>query len=121
MKEIEVLDKLAQGEVSIFEAHNMIEHKKMVPAKAKKARFVKLHIDPHDESRGARLFLKALFALPLPLGIIRFFVVKTLYGKISENEAWDIDKETLINMLKYAKDTTISVESSDATIHIKIF
>jgi len=121
MKEIEILNKLAKREVSIFEAHNMLERGKMLPAKAKKARFVKLHIDPHDESRGTRLFLKTLFALPLPLGIIRFFLVKALYSKISENDAWDIDKETFINMLKYAKDTTITVESSDADIHIKLF
>jgi len=121
MKEIEVLEKLQRGEVSIFEAHNMLEHGKMLPAKAKKARFVKFHINPRDESKAARLFLKTLFALPLPMGIIRFFLVKGLYKKISENDAWDIDRETFINMLKYAKDTTITVESSDADIHIKLF
>lgn len=121
MNELEVLNDLADGQISIFQAHALLEHHTLLPDKPKKARFVKLYVDPHDESKAVRAFLRILFALPLPLGLVRFAVVNQLHKQLSKNEEWTFEKETLIEMLKYAKDTTITVESKDATVYIKLY
>jgi hypothetical protein len=121
MEEIEVLNKLASGEVSLFDVYNRLEKHQLVPQKPKKARFLKVHIDPHDENRATKALLKTIFSIPLPLGLVRMFLINLLHKELSKHDEWAIDKEPLVSLIKYAKDIKITIESSDATIRIQLF
>lgn len=121
MKEQSVLRQLHDGDINAFQAYSLLEQGRDKPMKPKKARFVKMRVNPEEESRKVRLLLSFLFALPLPLFIARWALDKGLKDKIDAETGEAIDVEEFKNLLKFAKGTTIDVISTDATVKIKIF
>ncbi|MFW6298899.1 MAG: hypothetical protein ACOC14_04375, partial [Bacillota bacterium] len=115
-----VLKQLHEGDINAFQAYSLLEAKRNKPIKAKRARFIKLHVNPEEESRKVKVLLSLLFALPLPLFIARWALDRGLKGKVDEQTGELVDIEEFKSLLKYAKGTTIDVHSKDATVTIKI-
>lgn len=121
MKEESVLRQLHDGDINAYQAYSLLEKGRDKPVKPKKARFVKMSVNPEEESRKVRILLSFLFALPLPLFIARWALDKGLRDKIDEDTGETINVEEFKNLLKFARGTTIDVLSNDATVRIKIF
>ncbi|MFW5895012.1 MAG: hypothetical protein ACOCU0_03685 [Bacillota bacterium] len=120
MKEQSVLKQLHDGDINAYQAYSLLEAKRHRPLKAKRARFIKLHVNPEDESRKVRILLSLLFALPLPLFIARWALDRGLKDKVDDQTGETLNVEEFKSLLKYAKGTTIDVFSKDATVNIKI-
>lgn len=83
MTKYEVLNQLNQNQLQPRDAYKMIykEEKEKMP---KKAHFVKIKIRV-PESRGATIFLAALFALPIHIGFVRMLLSRRLNKQISDD------------------------------------
>lgn len=115
------LEALYNGEKSVDEVYHQL-----VPTidtrSLKRARYAKMRIKLPEESLGLNLFLRLLFALPFPLFIARFALRKGLYRKIQNqsHNAFNFELEDINHLIKYSKGTTISIDTDDAQIRIKI-
>ena len=96
-------------------AYDMLYGEKLDIKKLKKARFVKLSIKIPD-SKGVTLLLKTLFALPLPIILIRPFLRKAIESNQSLKD--EFDTKELMNMIS-SKGIKIMVNASDG-VKIKI-
>ncbi len=140
-----ILEKLYSGEITSEDALTRLTPEPEFKG-LKKARFVKIKIDLPNESRKLNFFLKALLSIPLPIGLAKLGVrlmnksVKkgalsqkalanapedkkaeiTEKMKSAETSLNDFDFNELYNYLRYAKNTTIDIDSNDAKIKIKI-
>lgn len=121
MKGQSVLQQLHDGDINAFQAYSLLEKGREKPKRPGKARFVKMRVNPEEESRKVRMLLSFLFALPLPLFIARWALDKGLRNKIDEETGETPDIEEFKKLLKFAKGTTIDVISSDARVNVKIF
>ena len=110
-----VLNKLENNEISPEEALKELYPGKKVRM-GKRAYFVKMNISVPEEGKGVNTFLKILFALPIP---IMFARLGLSFGKRFIKDD-DIDLTEISKMLKYSKNTRISVDSKDAQIEIKV-
>lgn len=101
--------------------------------KLKRAHFIKLDITLPNESKRLNIFLKTLFAIPIPMFLMRFglkFASKKGANAVSEHvddedaksKALEEvnDLEQYYDIIKYAKHSKIDVITDDAIIHIKI-
>lgn len=75
----------------------------------KKARFIKMRIDIKDQ-KAISTMLNTLFAVPLPLGLIRPFIKRHK----------DENVRAFAGMLEFAKGARIDIQSSEANIRISI-
>ncbi|GEM_PF-578111 len=128
--EEEMLTTLHNGEITAMEAYeSLYRSKPPVPFEKKhlkRAHFIKMRIHLPKESRRLNLFLKTLFAFPLPISIANLFLRLSMrndkrrrkFQKHFEDTA--IDTEHLPKMLRYARHTRIDIESDDARIRISI-
>ncbi len=142
----EVLNTLYQGKTSPEDALKTLENPAAFKG-FKKARFIRIKMKLPNESTRLNLFLRSLFAFPIPIGMARFFlniagkhapqaVQKTtkhldhideakrddVKAKIrsSSEELETIDFQEIGRYLRYARGTRIKIESTDAIITITI-
>lgn len=125
MDHLETLERLHAGDISLDEAHHMITPKVKRPPGLKRARYAKMRIKLNkEESRFARILLRVLFALPLPMFLVRFglnIAIKRMPSNAKDEiEQAMGDVEMLKTYIKYSRGTTITIQSDDADIKIKI-
>ncbi len=112
---------LYNGEKTVDEVYDSI-----VPSfntrSLKRARYAKMRIHLPEESRRLNLFLRALFGMPIPLFIARFIMRKTLKSKIQSHvdDHLGFSYHDLDQLLKYSRGTTVSIDTDEAQIRIKI-
>lgn len=110
MKKNEVLNKLSKKEISAKDAYEML-YPKIKEPKARKARFVKLRINIPD-SKGATYFINVLFALPIPIGLVKLFLRRRMNQVVSDEVPISIGE--IIN-LAAIKGTFVKVLAKDQT------
>ncbi len=115
LSEDQILYKIANNEISAKKGYKYLYHNENRIQLTNKAHFVKLSIQVPNEE-GTNKFLKILFALPIPLGIVRFGL-KFINTNISEDISLDEIKE-LIN----SKGIQITVDAASGEhVVIKTF
>jgi hypothetical protein len=82
MKKYEVLTKLSNQEIKIKEAYNLL-YGEIKEVKPKRASFVKLKIVIPDEKK-ATFFLAVLFALPIPIFILKLVMSKKMNQVVND-------------------------------------
>ncbi|RJX25259.1 MAG: hypothetical protein C4537_04605 [Acholeplasma sp.] len=82
MTKDEVLTQLTDKKISSQQAYKML-YPKYKERKPRRASFVKLSLNI-PESKGINIFLKVLFALPIPIFIIKMVMRRRLKEKISD-------------------------------------
>lgn len=82
MKKYEVLTKLSNHEIKTKEAYNLL-YKEITERKPRKASFVKMKIIIPDEKK-VTLFLAILFALPIPIFILKLVMSRKMKEEISD-------------------------------------
>ena len=116
------LQALYDGQKNIEEVYNSLVPQVNTHS-LKRARYVKMRIILPEESTGLNIFLKMLFGLPLPMSIARFILRKAMakasHPKLHKEEL-GLDFHDLDQLIKYSRGTTISIDSKDAKIRIKI-
>ncbi len=110
-----ILRKIETNELTAYEAlKKLYPEKKVKPGR--RAFFIKMNIKVPEEGKGVNTFLKILFIIPIPI----------LFAKIGLRIANrfmrtdEVDFKEIAKMLKYSKNSVISIESDDAIIDIKI-
>jgi len=115
MNQQEILQKIERNELNAVDAY-----KELYPQKkskmGKRAYFVKMRISIPEEGRGINTFLRILFALPIPIMFARMGL--RFSNRFVKDDNVDLDQ--ISKMLKYSKNSMISVESSDAIVDIKV-
>ena len=115
MNQKSVLKKLENSELTVNDAY-----KELYPVSksrgGKRAYFIKMSIRIPEEGKGLNTFLRILFAIPIPMMFARMGL--RLGGRFIKDENFDINE--ISKLLKYSKNTKISVESQDALVDIKI-
>lgn len=131
-KDQDILSAVALGELSPEDALEALTP--TVSFKGlKKARFVKISIDLPNESARLNMFLRALFAMPLPIVCAKLAlkVAKKKGSTAIESHVKDEqaktnalkevnDLEGYYEMIRYAKHCKVDIITNDAIIHIKI-
>ncbi|AIO18447.1 hypothetical protein KQ51_00567 [Candidatus Izimaplasma bacterium HR1] len=121
MSNKKVLQQIQNGELTSQEALNILypEQKVRNTKPGKRASFIKMKIHVPDEGKGVNTFLKILFAIPIPMIFVRMGL---RIGKrfIKDDDKDDFDINEISKLLKYSKNTQIQVESTDATVDIRI-
>lgn len=122
MKNDKVLKQIENGELTSQEALNILYPEK--PAKkvkpGKRATFIKLKIKVPEEGKGVNTFLRILFALPIPMIFARLGLrIGQRFAK--GNMPDEIDLNEISRMLKYSRNTRVSVDSKDAQVDIRIY
>ncbi|AUD65020.1 hypothetical protein BK011_04755 [Tenericutes bacterium MZ-XQ] len=110
MTKNEVLNKLSKNEVSSNDAYQML-YPKTKQAKARKARFIKFRINIPD-SKGATYFINVLFALPIPIGLVKLFLRGRMNQPVSDQ--FPISMKEVID-LAAIKGTFVKVIAKDQT------
>ncbi len=110
MTKYEVLNKLSNNEIDYKTAYHLL-YPKIKIKKARKARFIKLRIKIPDH-KGASFFINLLFLIPIPIGIIKFFLKRKMDKPF--NEHIPISTKELIEIAS-SKGTFIEVLASDHT------
>jgi len=115
MNQKNVLQKIESNELTAFDAY-----KKLYPEKksrgGKRAFFIKMSVKIPEEGRGLNTFLRILFAIPIPIMFARMGLrLGQRFIKVD-----DLDIKEISQLLKYSRNTKISVESSEALVDIKI-
>jgi hypothetical protein len=119
MNTLELCENIYDGKLSAIEAYDTMTP--MVNKSGlKRAFFVKMRITLPNESKRLNAFLRVLFALPLPIGLLRFALRFAPIDKTLEKEASGFTKADLSAMLKYARGTKVKIETDDAIIRIII-
>ena len=115
MSQKSVLKKLESSELTAYEAY-----KELYPLKkqkiGKRAFFVKMSVTIPEESKRLNTFLKILFVIPIPMIFARMGL---RFGSRFIKDT-DIDISEIAKLLKYSRNTKISVESQEALVDIKI-
>ena len=112
-----ILKKVENNELTPELAYKKLYDKKR-PKPGKRATFIKLNIHVPEEGKGINTFLKILFALPIPMIFARMGI--RIAGRFAKFDDEDFDIKEITRLLKYSRNTRVSVESKDATIDIKI-
>ena len=115
MSQKSVLKKLENNELSASEALNQLYPEK-IEKPGKRASLIKMSFKVPEEGKALNTFFKILFAIPLPIVFARIGL--RIAGRFAKVEDFDIKE--ISKMLKYSKNTRISVESEDAVIDIKV-
>ena len=115
MNQLSVLEKIEKNELTAFEALDQLYPvKKTRPGK--RAYFIKMSVRIPEEGKKINTFLRILFAIPIP---IMFARMGLRFAKRYVDEE-EINWKEISKLIKYSKNTTVSVESEDAIIDIKI-
>ncbi len=115
MNQLSVLKRIEKHELTAYEAlDRLYPVEKIKPGK--RAFFIKMSINIPEEGRALNTFLRILFALPIPLIFARMGLrfAKRYFDKE------DIDINEISRLLKYSRNTKISIESEEALVDIKI-
>jgi len=104
MKPEKTLHQLAQRQVSLPKAYMQLSEKR------RPARFVKIRL--HQDDRVAQRIINSIFFFPLPIRPVFFFVKRSLPKP---------DQLFFKDMLVYAKDIKIDIESEDTRISIRVY
>ncbi|MCK5388621.1 MAG: hypothetical protein KAJ22_04985 [Candidatus Izimaplasma sp.] len=115
MNQKTVLQKIAKNELTAYEAYNELYPEKKTKI-GKRAFFIKMRVKIPEEGRGLNTFLRILFAIPIPIMFARMGI--RLGQRFIKSD--EVDFKEISRLLKYSKNTQISVESSDALVDIKI-
>ncbi len=142
----EVLNALYRGDTVPEDALETIENPAAFKG-FKKARFIRIRMKLPNESKRVNLLMRTIFAMPIPIGMVRFFlniagkhaphaVQKTtkhldhideakrdeVKEKIasSSQQLDTIDFQEIGRYLRFARGTRIDIESEDAIIAIRI-
>lgn len=121
MSNKKVLQQIENGELTSQEALAILYPPvPVIKSKpGKRASFIKLKIHVPEEGKGVNTFLKILFALPIPMIFARMGLrFATRFTK--DKDLGDVDLSEISRLLKYSKNTRIQVESTGATVDIKI-
>lgn len=120
MNTLEVCEELYNGKINALDAYDTLTP--MVNKKGlKRAFFIKMRITLPNESKKLNAFLRLLFALPLPIGLLRFALRFAPVDKhLENNQIEGFTKEDISALLKYSRGTKIKIESDDAIIRIII-
>lgn len=110
-----VLTKLENNEISVKDAYNKVYNPNIIKP-GKRATFVKMRIRVPEEGKGVNMFLRILFAIPIPIIFARWGL--KFAERFVKDE--DVDFKIISKMIKYSKNTLIQVESKDAKIDIKV-
>ena len=142
----QVLNALYEGHANPEDALKTLENPAAFKG-FKKARFIRIRMKLPNESKKLNLFLRSLFALPIPISMARFFlniagkhapgavqktakhldaideakreeVKQKIHASSAEIEA--IDFQEIGRYLRYARGTRIDIITSDAIINITI-
>ena len=117
MNYLEVLNKLESNDITPTLAYKKL-YKEKKPKIGKRAFFIKMRIQVPDEGKKLNTFLKILFAIPFPMMFARMGLrIGSRFAKIDDI---DIDIKEISRMLKYSKNTSISVDTDDAQVDIRI-
>ena len=121
MSNKKVLQQIENGELTSQEALDILYPPQKVkkPKPGKRASFIKLKIHVPDEGKGVNTFLRILFALPIPMIFARLGL-RLAKRFTKDQDLGEVDFNEISRMLKYSKNTRINVESTDATVDIKI-
>lgn len=115
MNQLSVLEKIENNELTAFEGLNELYPEKKSKG-GKRAFFIKLRINVPEEGKGLNRFLRVLFAIPIPMMFARMGLrFANRFVNIPE-----VDIKEISRLLKYSKNTRISVESGDTVVDIKI-
>ncbi|MCK5761482.1 MAG: hypothetical protein KAH16_01140 [Candidatus Izimaplasma sp.] len=110
-----VLEKIAKNEITAYDAYNELYPERKTKI-GKRAFFIKMSVKIPEEGKGINTFLKILFAIPIPIMFARMGIrIGKRFIKVDE-----VDFKEISRLIKYSKNTQISVESSDALVDIKI-
>ena len=111
-----VLNKVENNELTPELAYKELypEPKKVKPGK--RAFFIKLKIHVPEEGKGVNTFLRILFAIPIPMIFARMGL--RFANRFADLE--EVDLKEISRLLKYSRNTRISVDSNDAKVDIKI-
>lgn len=145
MNEKQLLQDLADGKLSPYEAYTELYTKK--PNFFNRARFIKMNIVTDDET--ANKIMRIIFALPIPIFFIRIgLAIAKVFGskiikktkinnrisKATNNEV-DVDVETILEeqvfshkevfkllseFIKYSKGTIVQVDADEAQVDIRV-
>ena len=115
MKQLSVLEKIEKNELTAYQALDQLYPvKKIKPGK--RAFFIKMSLKVPEEGKGLNTFFRILFAIPIPIMFARMGLrFASRFVKLEE-----LDMKEISRLLKYSKNTQISVESKEALIDIKI-
>ena len=115
MNQKNILKKIENNELTAYDAF-----KELYPEKkekiGKRAIFMKISIQVPEEGKRVNRLLKVLFAIPIPMMFARMGL--RLAQRFIKTD--DINLKEISKLLKYSKNSVISVESSDALVDIKI-
>ena len=115
MNQLTVLEKIEKNELTALEALNQLYPvKRFKPGK--RAFFIKMSVQVPEEGKKLNTFLKLLFAIPIPMMFARMGL--RFAGRFVDVE--EIDMKEISKLLKYSRNTKVSVESKDALVDIKI-
>lgn len=110
-----ILQRIENNELTALDAFNELYPEKKSRG-GKRAFFIKMSVKIPEEGKGLNTFLRILFLFPIPIIFARMGL--RLGSRFLHEE--EIDFKEISKMLKYSKNTKISVESSDALVDIKI-
>jgi len=115
MNQITILKKIENNELNAVDAYKELYPEKK-PHGGKRAYFIKMSVKIPNEGRGINTFLRILFMFPIPIMFARMSL--RIGGRFLHEE--DVNFKEISRMIKYSKNTKISVESSDALVDIKV-
>ena len=115
MNQKNLLQKIESNELTAFDAYNKLYPEKLSKV-GKRAFFIKMSVKIPEEGKGINTFLRILFAIPIPMMFARMGL--RLGQRFIKVDGLDIKE--ISHLLKYSRNTKISVESSDALVDIKI-
>ncbi len=110
----EILLKIQNGEYTAKQAYKELFGEKITLGK--RAHFVKLKVYVKDEGRGLNMLLKVIFALPIPIVLVK--IILKLVSKHANTNNVDIDM--IGKMLKYAKHSKLELEAEDAIVKVRV-
>ena len=115
MKQATVLHKIENNELTAAEGYDLLYPFKKQKI-GKRASFVKLKVRVLNEGRGVNNLLRVLFILPIPILFAR--IILRFSTRFIKSD--DVDLKKMVHLIKYSKNTRVSVESDDAIINIEV-
>ncbi len=112
-----VLNKLENNELTPELAYKELYPEPKNKRIGRRAFFIKMRIHVPDEGKKVNTFLRILFALPIPMIFARMGL--RIAGRFSNIEE-DVDLKEISRLLKYSRNTRVSVDTEDAKIDIKV-
>ena len=113
-----VLNQLQNDEISIEDAYGKMYPVEKSVKPGKRAFFVKMNIKIPNESQKLNTFLRILFMIPIPIVFARIGL--SFANRFVKDELDEIDMKEISRLLKYSRNTKVSIDTDDAKIEIKV-